>query len=70
MPYQEKSGNPEFSQRRFGKRGQKETKSTTCQPNHDPEASQGSGVNVMITIFGDFCQFSAKKLALSQKPML
>jgi hypothetical protein len=29
-----------------------------------------SGVDVMITIFCDFCQFSAKKLAFSQKPML
>jgi hypothetical protein len=29
-----------------------------------------SGVDVMITIFGDFSQFSAKKLAFFQKPML
>jgi hypothetical protein len=28
------------------------------------------GVDVMIKIFGDFRQFSAKKLAFSQKPML
>jgi hypothetical protein len=28
------------------------------------------GVDVMITIFCDFCQFLAKKLANSQKPML
>jgi hypothetical protein len=28
------------------------------------------GVDVMITIFCDFCQFLAKKLAFSQKPML
>jgi hypothetical protein len=27
-------------------------------------------VDVMIIIFGDFCQFSAKKLAFSQNPML
>jgi hypothetical protein len=30
---------------------------------------QRSGVDVMITILCDFCQFSAKKL-FSQKPML
>jgi hypothetical protein len=30
----------------------------------------GSGVDVMITIFGDFGQFSSKKLRFSQKPML
>jgi hypothetical protein len=29
-----------------------------------------SGVDVMITIFCDFCQFSAKNLRFSQKPML
>jgi hypothetical protein len=29
-----------------------------------------AGVDVMITIFCDFCQFSAKKLPFSQKPML
>jgi hypothetical protein len=28
------------------------------------------GVDVMITIFGDFWQFSAKKWRFSQKPML
>jgi hypothetical protein len=28
------------------------------------------GVDVMITIFCDFCQFSAKKWSFSQKPML
>jgi hypothetical protein len=29
------------------------------------------GVDVMITIFGDFCQFWAKKIGVfSQKPML
>jgi hypothetical protein len=27
-------------------------------------------IDVIITIFGDFRQFSAKKLAFSQKPML
>jgi hypothetical protein len=31
---------------------------------------QKSSVDVMITIFCDFCQFSAKKLAFSQKPLL
>jgi hypothetical protein len=29
-----------------------------------------SWVDVMIAIFCDFCQFSAQKLAFSQKPML
>jgi hypothetical protein len=29
-----------------------------------------SKTNVMITIFGDFCQFSAKKCRFSQKPIL
>jgi hypothetical protein len=28
-----------------------------------------AGVDVMIAIFCDFCQFSAKKLAFTQKPM-
>jgi hypothetical protein len=28
------------------------------------------GVDVMIAIFGDFCQFSAKNWRFSQKPML
>jgi hypothetical protein len=28
------------------------------------------GVDVMITIFGDFCQFSAKNWRFSQIPML
>jgi hypothetical protein len=27
----------------------------------------GPGVDIMITIFGDFCQFSAKKLAFFSK---
>jgi hypothetical protein len=33
-------------------------------------ATKMTGVDVMITIFCDFCQFSAKKLRFSQKPML
>jgi hypothetical protein len=28
------------------------------------------GIDVMATIFCDFCQFSAKKMRFSQKPML
>jgi hypothetical protein len=28
------------------------------------------GVDIMITIFCDFCQYLAKKLAISQKTML
>jgi hypothetical protein len=31
---------------------------------------QRAEVNVMITILGDFCQFSAKKWRFSQKQML
>jgi hypothetical protein len=33
-------------------------------------AKKGAGFDVMITIFCDFCRFSAKKLAFSQKPLL
>jgi hypothetical protein len=33
-------------------------------------AQTSPGVDVMITIFGDFCQFSAKKWLFSQKRML
>jgi hypothetical protein len=32
--------------------------------------ANSSGVDVMITIFYDFCQFSSKKWRFSQKPML
>jgi hypothetical protein len=42
----------------------------TFRQNKYSEFRYGPGVDVMITIFYDFCQFSAKKLAFSQKPML
>jgi hypothetical protein len=39
----------------------------TNQQKNPPISWCQSGVDVVITIFGDFCQFSAKKMALFSK---
>jgi hypothetical protein len=41
-----------------------------CNGNESNKINDLTGVDVMITIFCDFCQFSAKNWRFHQKPML
>jgi hypothetical protein len=53
--------------RNVQKRKRKKEKKERKKKRKEKAVSLNSGVDVMITIFCDFCQFLAKKLAFSKK---